>query len=78
MITTFLAVSTKNNFRFFCDKCLTNLEIGIAEGDDLKFNSLERKVNNIKNKLNDTSLLRSTQTTNTHQVSPVTPSSWRT
>ena len=27
MITTFLAASTKNNFKFYCDKCLTNLEI---------------------------------------------------
>ena len=79
MITTFLAVSTKNNFKFFCDKCLTNLEIGIAEGDDQKFNSLERKVNNIENKLNDIpSLLRSTQTskTNTHQASPVKLNIW--
>ena len=66
MATTFLPGSTKNNFKLFCGKCLTNLETGIAEGDDQKINSLERKVNNIENNLDDiTSLLTSTRTAET-------------
>ena len=53
MITTFLAASTKNNFKFYCDKCLTNLEISMAESETNKLNNLEKKYIGMEKKLEE-------------------------
>ncbi len=53
MVKTFLAVSTKSNFKFFCDKCLTDFEINKEATENQKINSLERKVGNMENKLEE-------------------------
>ena len=53
MITTFLAVSTKNNFKFYCDTCLTNLEISNAESTSEKVATLEKKYISMETKLEE-------------------------
>ena len=50
LVKTFLSVSTKNNFKLYCDVCLTNLEKSIVESDSDKINYLEKKVSNMENK----------------------------
>ena len=53
MITTFLPASTKDNFKFFCDECLTMLENSLAESDTQKINSLEKKYIEMESKLDE-------------------------
>ena len=36
LVKTFLSASTKSNFKFFCDICLTNLEKTMAETNGQK------------------------------------------
>ena len=45
MIRNFLQSSTKKNFLFFCDKCVTALEISQSESDSKRINLLETKMN---------------------------------
>ena len=52
-VTTFLAASTKGNIKFFCNTCLTNLEIGMAETDTQKIITLENKYSIMENKLDE-------------------------
>ena len=60
MIASFLQASTKNNFMFLCDKCLTNLEVNMAQCDSKRIDVLEAKMSNIDNNLKElTSLLKS-------------------
>lgn len=62
LVTCFLAASTKANFKFFCDSCLTNMEINIADGENHKINQLEKKVDSLENKIDEIStLLKSPQ-----------------
>jgi hypothetical protein len=59
LIKQFHAASTKGNFKFFCDKCLTNLEVILAGSESQKINTLEMKVGSIENKLDEiTTLLK--------------------
>ena len=61
MISNFLQPSTKSNFLFFCNKCLTKLEVSSVESDSNRINVLETKMNNIDNQLKEiTSMLKST------------------
>ena len=53
MITTFLAISTKNNFKFYCDTSLTNLETITAESSSQKINNLEKKYTKMEKKLEE-------------------------
>ena len=53
MITTFLAVSTKNNFKFYCDGCLTSLEIFNTESTSEKVATLEKKYTNIEKRIEE-------------------------
>ena len=62
MVKTFSAASTKSNFKFFCDKCLTELEISKASTEHQKINLLETKVNSMESKLDEiTTLLKNNQ-----------------
>ena len=59
LIKQFHAASTKGNFKFFCDKCLTNLEVILAGSESQKINTLEMKVDSMENKLDEiTTLLK--------------------
>ena len=51
MVKTFGADSTKGNFVFFCDPCLTNLEKDLVETERQKVACLEKKVQGMENKL---------------------------
>ena len=58
MIHNFLLPSTKNNFLFFCDICVTKLEISATDSDSQRINLLETKMNTIDSQLKEiTSLL---------------------
>ena len=60
MVNSFLLSSTKNNFLFFCDKCLTQLEISSSGSDSQRINLLETKMNTIDTQLQEiTSMLKS-------------------
>lgn len=60
-VENFLKASTRSNFLFFCDKCLTTLEINKADVDSQRINLLETKMNTIDSKLNEIcSMLKST------------------
>ena len=52
MITSFLLQSTKRNFKFYCNVCLTNLEISKTETDGKRVDILEDKMNDIDAKMN--------------------------
>ena len=41
-VTSFLQPSTKENFLFFCDRCLTEMEIRNTESETNRVNSLDR------------------------------------
>ena len=79
MITTFLAVSTKNNFKFYCDGCLTNLEISNAESTSEKVATLEKKYTNIEKKIEeikDLLLKKDEKPTKNKEVKNNQPSIW--
>ena len=50
-VSYFLLPSTKNNFRFFCDKCVTEMEINRANADSQRLNLLEKKMSAIDKQL---------------------------
>ena len=59
MVKTFLASSTKGNFKFFCDICLTKMEIDMAQSDKQKVHGLELKIEGMEKKLDEiTKLLK--------------------
>ena len=53
MINSFLLSSTKRNFVFYCDICLTKMEINKADADSLRVNILEEKMEGIDKQLNE-------------------------
>ena len=79
LIKQFHAVSTRSNFKFFCDKCLTNIEINLAGSQNQKINTLEKKVDSMENKLDEiTTLLKNskTLTDSSYKKMPATQSIW--
>ena len=51
MVKAFCADSTKGNFKFFCDPCLTNFEKDLVETEKQKVACLEKKVESMETKL---------------------------
>ena len=77
MVKTYLAASTKSKFKFFCDPCLTKLEVNMVETESQKMCGLETKVNAIEGKLDEiTKLLKETRNLLSKPVEPVLPSIW--
>lgn len=61
-VRNFLNNSTKKNFLFFCDACLTTLEMNHAGEDSQRIHLLERKMNTIDSQLKEIcSMLKSPQ-----------------
>ena len=59
LIKTFLAPSTKNNFKFFCDKCMTEFERNLVETQAEKISNLEKNFLGLESKLEEiTKLLK--------------------
>lgn len=52
-VTNFLLSSTKKNFTFLCDKCLTSLEINMAATDTQRINSLESNMGTMSDQLSE-------------------------
>ena len=52
-VANFLLSSTKKNFAFLCDICLTTLERNNAETDTQRINSLENRIGEMSNQLSD-------------------------
>ena len=53
MITSFLQTSTRKNFVFYCDECLTKIEIKSTETDKERIDNLEGKMTGINRQLED-------------------------
>ena len=53
MASSYLQPSTKRNFVFYCDSCLTELEIQRANSESQRVNILEKKMNSIDTQLNE-------------------------
>ena len=75
MVKTFLSQSTKGNFKFFCDKCLTDFEISFAKTQGLEtmgnneLVQLEKKVDTLEAKLDEiTALLKTSADSSTSKV----------
>jgi hypothetical protein len=49
----FLQASTKKNFLFFCDKCLTSLEINRSTEDSQRISLLESKMSTFSQQLTE-------------------------
>ena len=52
-ITNFLQPSTKDNFVFFCDRCLTEMEIRSTETEASRVTALEKRMIGVDQKLAD-------------------------
>ena len=52
-IRNFLLASTKDNFHFYCDKCLTNMEIRKTETNNERISNLEGKMSGIDKQLDE-------------------------
>ena len=53
MINGFLLSSTKNNFKFFCDCCVTSLEVAASDSNNQRINLLETKMSSIDGQLKE-------------------------
>ena len=52
-VQNFLLSSTKKNFAFLCDICLTNMEINTTETDTQRINTLESNMNAMNTQLSE-------------------------
>ena len=72
LVKQFLAVSTKENFKFFCNKCLTELEINMAQSSTDKINALEKKYGNMETRLHKImELLSKEEVTNNKPINSI-------
>ena len=77
MIKTFLAASTKLNFKFFCDVCLTEYERNLVETQDEKITTLTKKVGKLEGKLDEVvKLLKSPSSQISDTPKPVAKTCW--
>ena len=53
MVNSFNRASTKKNFKFFCDVCLTKFEIDLATDDSRRLNKVEENMSEVMNELRD-------------------------
>ena len=64
-VINFLLDSTKRNFMFFCDICLTNFKISMAGTDDQRINLMESKMDTMDTQLTE---IKNLLTTNGAQL----------
>ena len=53
LVNQFNRQSTKKNFKFFCECCLTNFEKDVASDDSRRLNNVEGNIKNIITDLNE-------------------------
>ena len=51
LINAYLRPSTKENFKFFCDVCLTKFEIDMADSESKRLETVEGNITSIKSEL---------------------------
>ena len=71
MIQQFLLPATKNNFVFYCDRCLTQLEIRRAEGNEARIDNLEDKMTGIDQQLEEIMKLLKANTTSRNEADKI-------
>lgn len=77
MVKTFLAESTKSNFKLLCDVCLTEYERNLVETQNEKITALTEKVANMESKLDViTKLLKSPDSVKPEVRKPVVKTCW--
>ena len=70
-ITNFLQPSTKDNFVFFCDRCLTEMEIRSVETEASRVNALEKRMTGVDQKLAEILTLLNAQNSKTTEVQKI-------
>ena len=66
-VSGFLLSSTKRNFMFHCDKCLTEMEIRMADTESRRVDILEKKMNGIDDQLAEIKMLLNAKSKNTEK-----------
>jgi hypothetical protein len=77
MVKTFSANSTKSNFQFFCDVCLTQFEKNLVITEDQKITGLVKKVNTMENKLDEITKLLKANPRQKAELKPGVQSIWQ-
>ena len=65
LVDHFSRPSTKKNFKFFCDGCLTNFEINSADSETNRLNAVEGNISSIKAELEEIKSLLKTKAEST-------------
>ena len=73
LITAFNGPSTKRNFMFFCDACVTNFEFEEASSEDKRISIVENNVTSIKKELEEIKGLLKNQSVPKQQTKATTP-----
>ena len=63
--------STQRNFQFFCDKCITELEINKAESDSNRLHLLETKMSSIDSQLQEICSMLKSKNEQANDLNPV-------
>ena len=63
LVEIFDRISTKNNFKFFCDVCLTKFEMDLADSETNRLNMVEDNITTIKSELEEIKELLKNSTT---------------
>ena len=71
MVNSFLLPSTKGNFKFFCDICVTSLEVSAADSNNQRINLLETKMSSINGQLKEMMTLMKSSVENETVAPPV-------
>ena len=77
MVKTFGSGSTKSNFKFFCDTCLTLYERNLVDTENQKITALTEKVGKLETKLDEiTKLLKSSDREMSSLPKPAVKTCW--
>ena len=76
LVTAVNRRSTKKNFKFYCDVCMTNLEISMADSEARRLGVVEKNVTSIKNELSEIKKLLIKQNTSKPVAKPTSDNIW--
>ena len=76
LITSFLRASTKANFKFFCDECLTKFEIDIADSETKRLQTVENNITTIKSELEEIKKLLKNSAAKPVEINPKKDNIW--
>ena len=75
-VNLFNQVSTKSNFIFLCDSCLTSFELTLVGSDSQRVNALENKIANMESQLGDIKDLLTNKQETQQTVKSQTGNAW--